>query len=151
MISGCLASTQPFRVAADNVCMSTTIYQRKDQLATPSSVWSPPAEVAVRTVPEPPLDHLRAPIRDIVLRAQAAGETVLVAHARKEGDLRDLFAKLTVLEARALHRRLERVCDDDPLAALFQRLAPDRRRRLLAFLADARRREATRGAGGLRR
>ena len=96
-------------------------------------------------VPEPRLDHLQPPIRDIVLRPPAAGETVMVAHARKEGDLRDLFATLTVVEARALHRRLERAGADDPLAALFLRLAPDRRRRLLAFLADARRREATRG------
>jgi len=125
--------------------MSTTIYQRKIQLSTPSSVWSPPVSAPTATVPEPRLEHLRAPIRDIVLRLPAAGETVMVAHARKEGDLRDLFATLTVLEARALHRRLERGGADDPLAALFLRLAPDRRRRLLAFLADARRREATRG------
>jgi hypothetical protein len=125
--------------------MSTTVYQRKVQLATPSSVWSPPAQAPARVVPEPPLEHLRAPIRDIVLRPPTTGETVMVAHARKEGDLRDLFARLTVLEARALHRRLERAGADDRLAALFQRLAPDRRRRLLAFLADARRREATRG------
>lgn len=125
--------------------MSTTIYQRQVQLATPSSVWSPPAQAPAPVVPEPRLDHLHAPIRDIVLRAPTTGETVMVAHARKEGDLRDLFATLTVLEARALHRRFERASAVDPIAALFQRLAPDRRRRLLAFLADARRREATRG------
>ena len=96
-------------------------------------------------MPDPPLEHLLTRIRDIVLRPPASGETVMVAHARKEGDLRDVFAGLTVLEARALHRRLERAAAGDPIAALFLRLAPDRRRRLLAFLADARRREATRG------
>jgi len=131
--------------------MSTTIYQRKVQLATPSSIWSPAPHVAAHTVPEPPLDHLLAPIHEIVLRPSRAGETVMVAHARKEGDLRDLFARLSIVEARALHRRLERASTGDSIAVLFQRLAPDRRRRLVAFLADARRRDATRGAGGLRR
>ncbi len=70
------------------------------------------------------------------------GETLHVAYGRKERELGTAFAKLAVSEARALLRRLSTPRADDALAVRFGRLVPDRRQRLLAFLGDARRRDA---------
>ena len=123
-------------------CAMSTLHHRKLQLD--GSIWTPPHTTTRPPLPEPSLDALHEPIATIVLRPLALGETVMVGHARKEGELRDLFAQLSILEARALVHRLERARADDPLYALWARLAPDRRARLLGFLADARRREATR-------
>ena len=61
---------------------------------------------------------------------------------RKEHDLGALFARLTVLECRVLHKRLSNPAPDDQLASAFSRLVLERRGRLLMYLADARRREA---------
>jgi hypothetical protein len=74
------------------------------------------------------------------------GEQLAPAFARKERALATLFARLTVIEARGLHRRLTLLSADDVLVQLFQRLIPERRSRLLAFLAGARRREAVKHA-----
>jgi hypothetical protein len=70
------------------------------------------------------------------------GEHLASSFGRKELMLGDLFARLTVVEARELHRRFTRAAADDALALRFNRFIPERRARLLAFLADARRREA---------
>jgi hypothetical protein len=53
-----------------------------------------------------------------------------------------LFARVSVNDARALHRRLSLSLADDPIATRFSRLVVERRARLMVFLADARRREA---------
>lgn len=74
--------------------------------------------------------------------AAISGEPAAAAFQRKERTLGQLFAALTVAEARALHRRLTIPTSDDPIAARFGRLVSDRQQRLLAFLADARRRAA---------
>lgn len=76
----------------------------------------------------------------------APGETALAGYARKERDLGGLFAQLAVMEARAMHARLSSGRAGDELATKFARLVTDRRARLLAFLADARRRAAIAGA-----
>ena len=70
------------------------------------------------------------------------GETLDAAFRRKEHELGALFATLDVAASRALHRRLTLPADDDLVAARFGQLISNRRARLLAFLADARRREA---------
>jgi hypothetical protein len=70
------------------------------------------------------------------------GEQISMAFKRKETVLGALFAQLDIHESRALHRRLELALPDDPIAARFSRLVSDRRARLMAFLADARRRAA---------
>ena len=70
------------------------------------------------------------------------GETLHAAYRRKERELGTAFAGLAVSEARALSRRLTTPRADDALALKFSRLVADRRGRLLAFLGDARRREA---------
>lgn len=70
------------------------------------------------------------------------GETARVGFLRKEAELRDAFSKLPVAAQRTLHARLANPTTGDQLAERFARLTPDRRTRLLTFLADARRREA---------
>lgn len=73
-------------------------------------------------------------------------ETIELAFRRKEYELRAVFARLTLADARALHRRLTLCLHGDPIAARFVRLIGERRNRLLDFLAAARRREAVRHA-----
>lgn len=84
-----------------------------------------------------------------ILDSPAAGETIEAAFRRKEHELGELFAGLSVFESRALLKRFSDA--RDPLAARFGRLVAARRERLLAFLADARRREAIAAAKGGRR
>lgn len=72
----------------------------------------------------------------------APGDTALAGYARKEAELGNAIARLAVLEARALHARLSTPRAGDVLAAALARLTSERRHRLLAFLAGARRREA---------
>lgn len=66
-----------------------------------------------------------------------------------EQELTDLFAALSIDESRALYHRLRLPTAGDRVAALFGRLAPPRRERLVAYLADARRRQV-RAASGIR-
>ncbi|MBA3503693.1 MAG: hypothetical protein H0T65_25240 [Deltaproteobacteria bacterium] len=72
-------------------------------------------------------------------------EPASIGFARKERALRDAFAELTILAARALERRLANPTNGDRLAEQFGRLIPERKHRLLQFLADARRRAAVSG------
>jgi hypothetical protein len=85
---------------------------------------------------------LEAEIHAALTEPAHPGEQLAFAFKRKEQRLGDLFALLSVADSRELHRRLTLVIADDELAALFGRLVAERRVRLLAFLADARRREA---------
>ena len=75
----------------------------------------------------------------------APGETVMAAFARKERELGTVFAHLSVLESRAMRARLAHPKSGDVLASKFSRLTSERRTRLLAFLADVRRRNAIAG------
>ena len=70
------------------------------------------------------------------------GETVMHGYARKEQELRHAFAALPVLDARELYDRLSACRPGDLLAARFAGMVVERRSRLLAFLAGARRRAA---------
>jgi hypothetical protein len=70
------------------------------------------------------------------------GETALAGFARKEQELRDVFARLSVLESRATLSRLVTCKPSDDIARKFAGLTVERRGRLLSFLADARRRAA---------
>lgn len=74
------------------------------------------------------------------------GEPLAFAFRRKEQDLTRLFGTLDALTARALQRRLASPSPSDALASRFARITPERRARLVAFLGDARRREALRQA-----
>jgi hypothetical protein len=81
-----------------------------------------------------------------ILDCSVSDETIEAAFRRKEIELGALFATVSVAAARELHRRLSAPAPTDPMATRFARLRSDRRARLLAFLADARRREALRAA-----
>jgi hypothetical protein len=89
-----------------------------------------------------PIDHL---VIDVLASAPEPGETIDAAYRRKERDLGQLFASLTRAEASVLHRRLSDPDPGDGVAAAFARLVVDRRTRLLAFLAEAPRREHLQG------
>jgi len=69
-------------------------------------------------------------------------ETLDLAFKRKERELGEAFAHLTVREALELHRRLCNPRPGDEVAHRFGRLIVERRVRLLNFLVDARRRAA---------
>ena len=77
-----------------------------------------------------------------ILDRDDGGAPALVAFARKEKELAEAFAALSVVDQRALHARRSRVREGDTLAEKFNRLTPERRTRLLNFLNDARRRAA---------
>lgn len=72
------------------------------------------------------------------------GETVELAFRRKERQLGELFATISVADSADLHRRLSNPRAGDRIAELFGRLTVERRNRLVAFLASAPRRETYR-------
>jgi len=72
----------------------------------------------------------------------AAGERIADAFRRKEHALGNLFGSLSLNDARRLHERLTTPMPDDPIVVRMKRLTPERTARLIAFLADARRRAA---------
>jgi len=107
-----------------------------------STASSAASDVSVRATPtfvEVALEHAIVAALD---GAPNASETMLAGFQRKERALAQLFAQLSVSDARTLHRRLTLPVDCDPIASRFARLNSERRARLIAFLADARRREA---------
>jgi hypothetical protein len=81
----------------------------------------------------------------ILQEERRSGERISDFFRRKEHALGALFARLPVVEARELYRRFANLAESDPLARLWTRMISERRDRLLAFLADARRREARAG------
>ncbi|MBX3159556.1 MAG: hypothetical protein KF773_26530 [Deltaproteobacteria bacterium] len=99
----------------------------------------------------PPSAPAADPVLDTMLLAilQAPprpGETIALAFSRKEQALYHLLSTLDVPTSRALHTRLATsIPTDDPLALAFSRFTAERRGRILAYLADVRRRHAQRG------
>ncbi len=77
-----------------------------------------------------------------IIDAPITGETALGGFARKEAELRDAFASLSLADARALHKRLSIPQPGDVVVDKLGRFTAERRTRLVQFLADARRREA---------
>lgn len=73
-------------------------------------------------------------------------ESASVTFRRKEHDLTAVFSRLSAIDSLMLHRRLDLSLPGDPIAERFRRFVVDRRVRLLAFLADARRRIAIQAA-----
>ena len=108
-----------------------------------TSAYDPRANVVREVKPTiPPLarPELDAQLIAILDAPAAYGETVSAQFARKERELGGVFAALTAVESLAMQRRLEHAQPKDDLAQRFARLVIDRRNRLLAFLADRRRR-----------
>jgi hypothetical protein len=104
----------------------------------PSSALAPPPIPAVGPADAALLAILRAPL---------SGESAMAGFARKEIALRDAITSIPAAEARTLHLRLSNPRPEDVLAQQFGRLTSERRSRLLAFVADARRREALAASG----
>ena len=113
---------------------------------TPIFTPKPRARLAVRTreprSTPPVAAGYDADLIAILDAPLAPGETALAGYAHKEAALGNAFARLAVLDARTLHARLSTPRAGDALAAAFAHLTCERRFRLLAFLAGARRREA---------
>ena len=120
--------------------MSDSIYGERVRTIT-SAPWSAPRTCAA-TVHTSTTIASAHDARLIAILDVDSGEPAYVAFARKERELGEAFAKLPILDQRALHTRLGTVRSGDLLAEKFNRLTADRRGRLLNFLGDARRRAA---------
>ncbi len=120
-----------------------------------TSVWEPvpavPATVSTNAIVaqnRPPASlepALEAAILTSLTRPIASGETSAAGNARREAELRALFAKLHAAQSVGLGRRIDIERADDTLAQAFKRLVVERRVRLRAYIADARRRSAMAG------
>jgi hypothetical protein len=80
---------------------------------------------------------------EAVLAAPVQG-SVAAAYQLKEAAFRAELVRLPAVESRVLAERLRRASPGDRLASMFGRMTAERRGRLLAYLDDARRREAVR-------
>jgi hypothetical protein len=117
------------------------------RLAQRPSIWESPAPVSAEPVRTWSTIAAEREVLVVLEGPLAIGETAATGFKRIEQELGDLFATLTVLDSRELHRRLSSPALDDAIAIRFGRMVIDRRHRLLAFLADAPRREAFKRAG----
>lgn len=112
--------------------------QPRLQLVRPAAPLPPPLQPTVGELSAAQEASLVASLR----AAPRAGETIHAQFQRVEAEVGHQLAQLTVAQSRTLHQRLVRAAASDPLATAFHRTVADRKARLLAFLADARRREA---------
>ena len=101
---------------------------------------TPQPTVAIRPPAAQRPDTIDARLIAILDAPLAPGETAMNGFARKEHELGAVFAKLSVMESRAIGARLANPKEGDELANKFARLTVERRTRLLTFLADAGRR-----------
>jgi len=72
--------------------------------------------------------------------------TVREAYARKEAALCDVIAAAPFIDVWTLHKRVTIGRADDRLVLALLRLSPERRTKVVGFMADARRRDALRAA-----
>lgn len=112
--------------------------------ADASLMYQPPANACLRPPTPVALNQTaEANLLAILIAPLLPGESALCGHQRKEHQLAAILANLSVGEARTLHQRLSRPAGAaDLLASKFAALIHDRRCRLLAFIADTRRRAA---------
>jgi hypothetical protein len=105
-------------------------------------------EVPPRAIVWAPLPgELEHRLLEILEATPSPGCGAHTAFRLKEDQLTALFAGLAVADAHALQRRFTVSASDDRAAAQFSRLTRERRDRLVAFLADTRRRQARARAG----
>ncbi len=83
-----------------------------------------------------------AQLAAIIVAPLPMGQTAMEGYQKKELAILGALAQRSVLESRALYARLANPVSSDSLAVTFMRLTVERRSRILAFLADARRRAA---------
>ena len=143
-----VAASQLTRAAATPVAASQPSREQPVPAASrpsgerPSTLTGPIDIPVLKVVSPPATDELDVRILAILGAPARMGETIDAAFGRKERELGELFAQLSVMGSRALHRRLSTASSNDHLATQFGRLVAVRRSRLLGFLADVRRREA---------
>lgn len=89
--------------------------------------------------PQTALDHR---LVQILEAAPAWNQTVDAAFRNKERALLEVFASLSCADATRLYHRLASPRAGDPVSSWLTRLVPERRARLLAYLAEAPRRAA---------
>ncbi len=122
--------------------------RRSRKVADAAPIFEPTDTMRPATAPQTQIPCevlLPAPIESeilAVLDSAVDGETIAMTYQRREHELRGVFARLTVAESRGLQRRLSIPAPGDVLAARFNGMIAERCQRLLAFLGDARRREA---------
>ena len=107
-----------------------------------TSICTPPIEQRLRPPASVTLNSATEAQLLAVLNAPLlAGESALSGNLRKEHALGAILATINIGEARTLHQRLSRPpVATDALATKFATLINERRQRLLAFIADTRRR-----------
>lgn len=151
-----LTTTSDSDLPARNSALDLLRVQLVTREATPEAgpLWDPATrrsergvvttdDVRARTRPPEALPaELEEAIIAVITRPLAAGESHQLGNANRERELCGLLARLDVVQAHHLGRRLDVARANDPLVAAFQRLVLDRRQRVRAFLADARRRVA---------
>ena len=111
------------------------------------SIWEPPAQSAASVAALPATIAIEGQIAELLARPVDASEGHRIGNDRKERELLALLDTLTPVEALSLSRRLAVARRDDALVAAFaERLSPERRARVTAYVADTRRRIALRQA-----
>jgi len=115
--------------------------QVRAQAITPVETPVAPSSIAQVALEQQILEELARPT--------APGVSASEAFRDKELKLGALFASLSTADSRTLHHRLTCRKANDAIAMRFSRLVSERQARLLAFLADARRRAAI-AVGGRR-
>jgi hypothetical protein len=110
-----------------------------------SSIWEQPVHaIPSATTPDSAIPIERE-ILDVLARPIDPHETHRVGNDRKERELLALLATLSPVEALSLSRRIACARRDDALVCAFvERLPAERRARVIAFVADTRRRIAAR-------
>lgn len=125
-----------------------TEFTRPERASSDDRPDNVPATTALAALVTARVPDIAAPLAaeaDIIAvldQAAAPGESASNAFRRKEHSLGELFATLSIVDALSLHRRLTLAKPADPIARRFALLVPERKARLLSFLADARRRAA---------
>lgn len=76
---------------------------------------------------------------EMLRQAPRADESQHQAWERREGELKKFFASLTPADALAIRKRLRSSRADELQAVWNERISPERRDRLVEFLADPRR------------
>jgi hypothetical protein len=104
-------------------------------------------EIEEWTYKPPPRTSKEAELVAVLDAPLMPGETAHFGFQRKEREFVAVLATLTILEAHHLRGRLANPHADDQLALKFARLTIERRTRILAFVADTRRRYAIAASG----
>ena len=122
--------------AVDDLDAYVTATKQRIEPSTRPSIWEPSASANTSDGPIAiPTEH---DLIEVIMSPVAPGERHREGNDRKERELAALLDKLTPTQSLALGKRLENAAAADPLVAAFDRLLPQRRVRLLQYLARRR-------------